>query len=63
MNRLELYRRRHGAPAALAFRTALILNELLRSGRRRGTHRAALRALVGLDDVERAGIAGGASAR
>jgi GT2 family glycosyltransferase len=63
MNRLELYRRRHGTTAALAFRTALILNELLRSGRRRGTHRAALRALVGLDDVERAGIAGGASAR
>jgi GT2 family glycosyltransferase len=47
MNRLELYRRRHGAPAALAFRAALILNELVRSGRRVGTHRAALRALVG----------------
>ena len=43
-NRVRLYRNRHGAAQAAAFRAAVLLNELVRS--RDATHRAAVRALV-----------------
>jgi len=43
LNRIKLYRRRHGAVATWAFAGAVALNELLRSGR--VVHRQALRAL------------------
>lgn len=44
-NRVRLYRRRHRRVAAEAYRAALLLGALLRSGRGR-THRAAVRALT-----------------
>lgn len=43
-NRVRLYRKRHGPARAAAFRTAVLLNEVIRS--RHPTHRAAVRALV-----------------
>jgi len=52
VNRLALYRRRHGAARAIAFRAAVVLNEALRL-RRGAVHRAALRALCGLDRRDR----------
>jgi GT2 family glycosyltransferase len=44
-NRLELYRRRHGAVRAGAYRSALLLNEALRSARH-AAHRATFRRLL-----------------
>jgi len=46
-NRVRCYRRRHGAPATLAFRITLLTGELARAGAGRATSRAAVRALLG----------------
>lgn len=46
VNRVRLYRRRHGRLAGAIYRIVLILNEALRAPLGRPTHRAALKALV-----------------
>jgi N-acetylglucosaminyl-diphospho-decaprenol L-rhamnosyltransferase len=50
-NRVRCYRRRHRAPATLAFRMTLLAGELARAGAGRATSRAAVRALLGDDRV------------
>ncbi|MFF9840006.1 glycosyltransferase family 2 protein [Streptomyces sp. NPDC013740] len=47
VNRVRLYRRRHGLPATVAFRSAVLLRELSRAALGRGPARAAVRALLG----------------
>ncbi len=46
LNRVRLYRRRHGRGATAAFAAAVVLNEALRAAAGSPTHRAALRALL-----------------
>jgi len=63
-NRVRCYRRRHGAAASLAFRTALLAGELARAGSGRATSRAAVRALLGDERVlPRAALANGYGTR
>ncbi|MCZ7525053.1 MAG: glycosyltransferase family 2 protein [Acidimicrobiia bacterium] len=45
-NRVRLFAKHHGVARTRGFWAAVVLNEALRAGRRRGTHRAALRALL-----------------
>ena len=54
LNKVELYRRRHGSRRAAAFRGGLLLNELLRTLLGSPVHRAGLRAALQPDGRERA---------
>lgn len=47
VNRVRLFRRRHGLPATVAFRSAVLLRELSRAALGREPARAAVRALLG----------------
>ncbi|MEU8759260.1 glycosyltransferase family 2 protein [Streptomyces sp. NPDC048659] len=55
VNRVRLFRRRHGLPATVAFRAAVLLRELSRAALGREPARAAVRALLGGPGAARPG--------